>query len=71
MEETLRDERRERNILSVFLDLFLGVLRTLEGEVLQPGQHSPPGVDRAHQLVCGAQRYSECQVLGVLLGSQG
>ena len=57
-------------MLSVFLHLFLGVLRTLEGEVVKPDQHPAPGVHSADQLVGGAQRYSECQVLGVLLGSE-
>ena len=71
LEEALRDECRERNVLSVFLHLFLGILWTLERKVLQSGQHPAPGVDGADQLVGGAQRDREGQVLGVLLGSQG
>ena len=70
LEEALGDERREGNVLSVFLHLFLSILRTLEGEVLQPGQHPPPGVDSADQLVGGAERDGEGQVLGVVPGPQ-
>ena len=70
LEEALRDKGREGHVLSVFLHLFLGVLRTLEGEVVESDQHPPPGVDRADQLVGGAERDSEGQVLGVLPGSQ-
>ena len=70
LEEALRDKGREGHVLSVFLHLFLGVLRTLEGEVVKPDQHPAPGVHSADQLVGGAQRYSKCQVLGVLLGSE-
>ena len=70
LEQTLRDEGREGHILSVFLHLFLGVLRTLEGEVVKSDQHPPPGVDSADQLVGGSERHGECQVLGVLVGSQ-
>ena len=66
LEEALGDERREGNVLSVFLHLFLSILRTLEGEVLQPCQHPPPGVDSADQLVGGAERDGEGQVLGVV-----
>ena len=38
----------------MLLALLLGVLRALEGEVLEPGQHPAPGVHGAHQLVGGA-----------------
>ena len=41
-------------MVAVFLHLLLGVLRALEGEVLEPRQHPTPGVNRAHQLVGGA-----------------
>ena len=54
--------------MAVFLHLLLGVLRTLEGEVLQPGQHPAPRVHRAHQLVGGAETHGEGEVLGVVLG---
>ena len=54
--------------MAIFLHLLLGVLGTLEGEVLQPGQHPPPGVHRAHQLVGGAETHGEGEVLSVVLG---
>ena len=54
--------------MAVFLHLLLGVLRTLEGEVLQPGQHSAPGIHGAHKLVGGAETHGEGEVLGVVLG---
>ena len=54
-------------MVAVLLHLFLGLLRTLEREVLQSPQHPAPGVQRAHQLVGGAQTDGECQVLGILL----
>ena len=71
LEEALRNECGERNVLSIFLHLFLSVLWTLESKVLQSGQHPSSGVDGADQLVGGSQRDSEGQVLGVVLGSQG
>ena len=54
-------------MMSVLLHLFLGLLRTLEGEVLQSPQHTTPGVQSAHQLVGGAEADVECQVLRILL----
>ena len=42
LEQALGDEGGEGHILSVLLHLFLGVLRTLEGEVVQSHQHPPP-----------------------------
>ena len=54
-------------MVSVLLHLFLGFLRTLEGEVLQSRQHPTPGVQSADQLVGGAQADVECQVLRILL----
>ena len=70
LKEALGDERWERDILPVFLHLLLGVLGTLEGEVLEPGQHPSSGVHSAHQLVGGAQADSEGEVLGVVLSPQ-
>ena len=67
MEQTLRDECRQRDVLSVFLHLLLGILRTLKCEVLEPGQHPSPGVHGAHQLVGGAQGHREGQVLAIVL----
>ena len=54
--------------MTIFLHLLLGVLGTLEGEVLQSGQHPAPGVHGAHQLVGGAETHGEGEVLGVMLG---
>ena len=71
MEQTLRDECRERDVLTIFLHLLLGILRTLECEVLEPGQHPAPGVHSTHQLVGGAKGHSEGQVLGVVPGPDG
>ena len=67
VEQTLGDEGGERDVVAVFLHLFLGFLRTLESEVLQSPQHPAPRVQSADQLVGGAQTDTECQVLGVLL----
>ena len=67
VEQTLGDEGGERDVVAVFLHLFLGFLRTLESEVLQSPQHAAPGVQGAHQLVGGAQADVECQVLRILL----
>ena len=53
--------------MSIFLHLLLGILRTLECEVLQPGQHPAPGVHSTHQLVGGAQGHSEGKVLAIVL----
>lgn len=53
--------------MAIFLHLFLGVLRALEREVLQPGEHATPGVHGAHQLVRAAQTDREGQVLAVVL----
>ena len=54
-------------MVAVLLHLFLGLLRTLESEVLQPSQHPPSRVDGAHQLVGAAETDVECQVLCILL----
>ena len=54
--------------MAVFLHLFLCFLRTLESEALQPGQHPPPRVDSADQLVGAAKADTECQVFMILLG---
>ena len=67
VEQTLRDEGGERDVVAVLLHLFLGFLRTLESEVLQSPQHAAPGVQGAHQLVGGAQADSEGQVFRILL----
>ena len=54
-------------MVAIFLHLFLGVLGALEREVLEPGEHAPPGVHSAHQLVRAAETDSEGQVLAVVL----
>ena len=51
LEQTHGDEGGQGNISSVLLHLLLRILRTLEGEVLESGQHSSPGVDSAHQFI--------------------
>ena len=53
--------------MAIFLHLFLGVLRALEREVLQPGEHATPRVHGAHQLVGAAEADREGQVLAVVL----
>ena len=66
LEEALRDEGCQGDVAPVLLALLLGVLRALEGEARQPRQHPPPRVHRRHQLVRGAQRHRERQLLPLL-----
>ena len=66
MEEALRDECSQWDILTIFLHLFLGILRALESEVLEPCQHPSPGINSTDQLIGGAKGYSKGQVLGVV-----
>ena len=56
-------------MLSILLHLLLCILRTLEGEVLESGQHSSSGIHSTDQLVGGAQGEGEGEILGVILGS--
>ena len=54
--------------MTVLLDLLLGVLWALEGEILQSGKHSTSSVNSADQFVGGSEGHSECEVLGIFLG---
>ena len=56
-------------MLSILLHLLLCILGTLEGEVLESGQHSSSGIDSTDQLVRGSQGDSEGEILWVVLGS--
>ena len=57
-------------MLPVLLHLLLGVLRALEGEVGEPGQHPAARVHRRHQLVGAAQRHREGELLGTVPGAE-
>ena len=53
LEQTLRNEGCQWNILSIFLHLFLGILRTLECEILESYQHPSSCINSTDQLIGG------------------
>ena len=71
LEQALRNKRREWNILTIFLHLFLCILWALECKVLKSREHSSSAVDSAHQFVSRTERHSKSKILGVVLGSLG
>ena len=47
LEQTLGDEGRKRDMVTILLHLFLSLLRTLESKIPKSGQHPAPGIDSA------------------------
>ena len=66
LEQALADEGGEGDVGPVLLHLLLRVLRALECEVGEPGEHPATAVHRGHELVGGAEGDGEPEVLGVV-----